>query len=82
MAVVMVKIGICEYYLEFENLQDIKKHFRENGMPYIGLDTFDKYDGISSGERVLVEDLSQEHLEWAQQKCEWGLRCLRGWKTK
>ena len=81
MSVVRIKMGICEYYLEYETLEELKQHFRKNQAPFIGLDTFDHYGGSSKGERISREDLSLKHIEWANGKCEWGDRYLRGWKS-
>ena len=81
MSVVRMKMGICEYYLEYETLDDIKKHFRKNATPYVGLDTLDNYGGSSKGERVPLSDLTLEHVKWAKENCKWGDRCLRGWKS-
>ena len=81
MSVVRIKIGICEYYFEYETLEDIKKHFRKNDTRYIGLDTLDNYDGNTRGEKVLLGDLTLEHIKWAKENCKWGSRYLRGWKN-
>ena len=81
MSAARVKIGICEYYFEYETLEDIKNHFKKEHMPYIGLDTFDTYGGSSKGKRVLVDELTLDDLEWVNGKCEYGDRYLRGWKS-
>jgi len=78
---VRIKIGICEYYLEYETLDDIKKHFRKEHTPFIGLDTLDNYGGNSKGERVPLSDLTLAHVEWANENCKWGDRYLRGWRS-
>ena len=77
-----IKIGICEYYLEYETLDDIKNHFKKEQTPFIGLDTADNYDSFSRGKRVLVDELTQKDLEWVNENCEYGSRFLRGWKSK
>ena len=82
MSLVRIKIGICEYYFEYKTLEEIKKHFTHNNMPYIGLDTLDNYGGSSKGIRIPVNDLTLEHVEWARESCEWGDRYLRGWKSR
>lgn len=82
MSVVRVKMGICEYYFEYETLDDVKNHFKKEAMPYIGLDTFDTYGGGSKGKRVLVNELTLDDLAWVNEKCEYGDRYLRGWKSQ
>ena len=63
------------------NRGTIKKHFRKNDTRYIGLDTLDNYDGNTRGEKVLLRDLTLEHIKWAKENCKWGSRYLRGWKN-
>ena len=81
MSVVRIKINICEYYFEYETLEDIKKHFRKNDTRCVGLDTLENYDGNTRGEKVLLRDLTLEHIKWAKENCKWGSRYLRGWKN-
>ena len=79
---VRIKIDICEYYFEYETLEDIKNHFIKNNIPYIGLDTIDNYGGKASGKSVALTELSEVHINWADEYCSWGDRYLRGWKSK
>ena len=78
---VRIKMGICEYYFEYETLDDIKAHFFKNSTLYVGLDTIDNYGGNAKGERIPLNNLSIEHIKWAQESCNWGDRYLRGWKN-
>ncbi len=66
MDIVHVKMGICEYYFEFETLEDIKKHFKSNGMKFIGLDSCDIYDNCSRGKKVAVDELTLEDVKYVQ----------------
>ena len=63
MPVVRIKMGICEYYFEYEKLDDIKNHFKKEQTPFIGLDTVDNYDSFLRGKRVLVDELTEKDLE-------------------
>ena len=82
MSAVRVKMGICEYYFEYESLEDVKNHFKKEQMPYIGLDTFDTYGGCSRGKQILVDKLTLEDLKWVNEKYEYGNRYLRDWKSQ
>ena len=66
MDIVHVKMGICEYYFEFETLEDIKKHFKSNGMKFICLDSCDIYDNYSSGKRIAVDELTLKDVKSVQ----------------
>ena len=82
MDIVHIKIGICEYYFEFETLEDIKKHFKKNGMNSIGFDSFDIYDNSSKGKRISVEDLTLEDVKNVQESDKSTCSFLRGWGNK
>ena len=81
MSVVRVKIDICEYYFEYETLEDIKNHFKKNDTSYIGLDIIDNYGGKSKGEKVLIDQLTLEHVQWTKKSCDWGSKYLWGRKN-
>jgi sugar phosphate isomerase/epimerase len=48
MSFIRVKMGMVEYSFEYETLEDIINHFKENGCSYIELTTFDNYDSWHS----------------------------------
>jgi hypothetical protein len=82
MSIVRVKIGICEYYFEYETLDDIKNHFKQNGANSIGFDRFDIYDGNIKGRRIAVEDLTLEDVKRVQEQDKTMHSFLRGWRNK
>lgn len=78
---VRIKIGISEYYIEYETLDDIKEHFIKDQSRTIGLETMSTYDSRSQTKRVPVDELTLEDVAWANERCEWGSRYLRGWRS-
>jgi hypothetical protein len=79
MSFIRVKMGMVEYSFEYETLEDIINHFKENDCSYIELTTFDNYDSWHSKKTIPIYKLSWDDVKWVQEPCEWGIRYLRGW---
>ena len=75
---VRVKLDICEYFIEYKTVTDIKNYFKSKGYPYIRLTTFDNYDGRGYGNRISVDDLTQSDIEWVNESIEYGSKYLQG----
>jgi len=75
---VRVKLDICEYFIEYKTVTDIKNYFKSKGYPYIRLTTFDNYDGRGYGNRISVDDLTQSDIEWVNEPNEYGSKYLQG----
>jgi hypothetical protein len=76
-----IKMGIREYNLEYETLDDIKNHFKKDYSVTIGLEALSLYDDRSESKRILVDELSFEDVAWADEYCASGSRYLRGWRN-
>ncbi len=82
MNTVSVKLGMCDYSITYETLDDIKNHFKKESYVKIALETLSPYDDRSSGKKILVDELSLEDVAWANESCNYGgSRYLRGWKN-
>ena len=75
---IRIKLDICEYFIEYKTLNDIKNYFKSKGYPYIRLTTFDNYDGRGYGNRISVDDLTKSDIEWVNESVEYGSKYLQG----
>jgi len=77
---IRVKLDICEYFIEYKTLTDIKNYFKSKGYPYIRLTTFDNYDGKGYGKLIAVDELSLDDIDWVNESIEYGSKYLQGKK--
>ena len=76
-----ISMNGCEFFKEFETLNELKNFFHIEGYPFLYLRILDQYDGSIGHKKLKVSTMSEDDFKWVLGNSELGQRDIKAMKN-
>lgn len=81
MNIFRISMNGCEFFKEFDTLNELKNFFTKEGYPYVHLRILDQYDGSIGNKKLKISNMNEDDFQWALGNSELGQRDIKAMKN-